>query len=146
MRDVSVTWRIAGGWAIELFVGRSVRDHSDLEIGCFRPDVEEEAIARRPEALRHNALPLRERIRLAVEWHLAVHAANPALHQALTACTPEILGVDAIRTFERMVQQTIRHVLEQHKEELRPRNLDIASFFSGSEPGVPHPWGGRALS
>src|SRR2546428_112075 len=39
MCSVSVEWWIAGGWAIELFLGRSVRDHSDLEIGCFRPDL-----------------------------------------------------------------------------------------------------------
>ncbi len=37
---VSVKWWIAGGWAIELFVGRSVRGHSNLEVGCFRLDFE----------------------------------------------------------------------------------------------------------
>ena len=40
MRNLSAGWWIAGGWAIELFVGRPLRDHSDLEIGCFRTDVE----------------------------------------------------------------------------------------------------------
>ncbi len=40
MHNVSVKWWIAGGWAIELFVGRSVRGHSDLEVGCFRSDFE----------------------------------------------------------------------------------------------------------
>ena len=39
LRHVRVEWWIAGGWAIELFVRREVRDHSDLEIGCFRPDL-----------------------------------------------------------------------------------------------------------
>jgi hypothetical protein len=39
LHDVSALWWIAGGWAIELFVGDAVREHSDLEIGCFRSDV-----------------------------------------------------------------------------------------------------------
>ena len=38
-RNGAISWRIAGGWAIELFVGSSVREHSDLEVGCFRADV-----------------------------------------------------------------------------------------------------------
>lgn len=36
MRGVGAAWWIARGWAIELFVGKPVREHSDLEIGCFR--------------------------------------------------------------------------------------------------------------
>jgi hypothetical protein len=29
-------WWIAGGWAIDLFVGRVTREHGDIEIGAFR--------------------------------------------------------------------------------------------------------------
>jgi hypothetical protein len=31
-------WAVAGGWAIELFVGRRVRDHHDLDIAVARAD------------------------------------------------------------------------------------------------------------
>ncbi|UFU00678.1 hypothetical protein KO561_07010 [Radiobacillus kanasensis] len=31
-------WFIAGGWAIDLFVGHETREHSDIEIGLFRQD------------------------------------------------------------------------------------------------------------
>ena len=31
-------WWFAGGWAIELFVGRRLREHEDLEIGLLRKD------------------------------------------------------------------------------------------------------------
>ncbi|HUR78520.1 MAG TPA: 2-amino-4-hydroxy-6-hydroxymethyldihydropteridine diphosphokinase [Acidimicrobiales bacterium] len=31
-------WAVAGGWAIELFVGRPVREHNDLEIAIARVD------------------------------------------------------------------------------------------------------------
>lgn len=31
-------WGVAGGWAIDLFVGHVTRDHSDIEIAVFRED------------------------------------------------------------------------------------------------------------
>ena len=33
-------WWIAGGWALDLFVGRETRAHEDVEIAVYRPDVE----------------------------------------------------------------------------------------------------------
>ncbi|MDQ1709229.1 MAG: hypothetical protein QOG49_614, partial [Frankiaceae bacterium] len=32
-------WAIAGGWALDLFLGRSIRDHADLEIALLNDDV-----------------------------------------------------------------------------------------------------------
>lgn len=32
LRDLSVPWCIAGGWSIDLFLGRQTREHSDIEI------------------------------------------------------------------------------------------------------------------
>jgi len=32
-------WWIAGGWAIDLFVGEPYRDHADIDIEILRPDV-----------------------------------------------------------------------------------------------------------
>lgn len=31
-------WFIAGGWAIDLFIGRETREHQDIEIAIFRKD------------------------------------------------------------------------------------------------------------
>lgn len=31
-------WGVAGGWAIDLFIGHVTRDHSDIEIAIFRED------------------------------------------------------------------------------------------------------------
>src|SRR5215208_1996881 len=33
-----VPWWIAGGWAIDLFVGGSTRDHDDVDVAVLRPD------------------------------------------------------------------------------------------------------------
>lgn len=34
----SVPWWIAGGWALDLFLGRQTREHRDLEAGVLRQD------------------------------------------------------------------------------------------------------------
>ncbi len=38
MRGVGVPWWIAGGHAIEAFVGRAFRTHEDIDVGIFRDD------------------------------------------------------------------------------------------------------------
>lgn len=38
MADYDRPWGIAGGWAIDLFVGNQTRDHSDIEIAILRED------------------------------------------------------------------------------------------------------------
>lgn len=38
MRSFPAQWWIAGGWAIDLFLGRVTRSHGDLEIGVWRDD------------------------------------------------------------------------------------------------------------
>lgn len=38
MAGFNKTWFIAGGWAIDLFIGKETREHKDLEIALFRKD------------------------------------------------------------------------------------------------------------
>jgi hypothetical protein len=38
MAGFNKTWFIAGGWAIDLFIGKEIREHKDLEIALFRKD------------------------------------------------------------------------------------------------------------
>jgi hypothetical protein len=38
MKTFPRPWYVAGGWAIDLFVGRVTRVHGDLEVGVFRCD------------------------------------------------------------------------------------------------------------
>jgi len=38
MKGFPAPWHVAGGWAIDLFVGRVTREHEDLEIGIARRD------------------------------------------------------------------------------------------------------------
>lgn len=36
--DYPKPWFIAGGWALDLFLGRVTRDHGDVDVGIFRQD------------------------------------------------------------------------------------------------------------
>lgn len=39
LRGVTAPWCVVGGWAIDLFLGRSTRPHEDLEIAILRADL-----------------------------------------------------------------------------------------------------------
>jgi len=39
LSPVSSAWWIAGGWALDLFLGRQTRPHEDLDVGVLRRDV-----------------------------------------------------------------------------------------------------------
>ena len=38
MNDVGVWWAVAGGWAIDLWLGRQTREHHDVEVAVRRRD------------------------------------------------------------------------------------------------------------
>jgi hypothetical protein len=38
INEARFTWFIAGGWAIDLFLGRQTRHHTDLDLGIYRDD------------------------------------------------------------------------------------------------------------
>ncbi len=39
--NTSLPWWIAGGWALDLFIGRGIRAHNDLDVGVLRRDIGE---------------------------------------------------------------------------------------------------------
>jgi len=41
MRGYGHPWFVSGGWAIDLFVGRVTREHTDVEVGAFFPHHED---------------------------------------------------------------------------------------------------------
>ena len=38
LAPLSMPWWIAGGWALDLFLGQVTRPHVDIDVGIFRPD------------------------------------------------------------------------------------------------------------
>jgi hypothetical protein len=45
LREVNVPWAVAGGWAIDLFLGAQTREHADIEIAVSDDDFDEIAAA-----------------------------------------------------------------------------------------------------
>lgn len=41
LKGAEVAWWIAGGWALDLFSGQCTRKHADMDVGCFREDLDE---------------------------------------------------------------------------------------------------------
>ena len=41
LEGAEVAWWIAGGWALDLFCGQRTRKHADMDVGCFREDLDE---------------------------------------------------------------------------------------------------------
>lgn len=40
LRPVAVPWWFAGGWALDLFVGRPTRAHNDIDVAVYRDDLD----------------------------------------------------------------------------------------------------------
>lgn len=40
LHPLSVPWWIAGGWALDLFLGEVTRPHADIDVGIFRRDAQ----------------------------------------------------------------------------------------------------------
>lgn len=38
LQDIPIMWGIAGGWALDLHIGRQTREHKDIDIIVFRKD------------------------------------------------------------------------------------------------------------
>jgi hypothetical protein len=38
LQALSVPWWIAGGWALDMYLGKSTRPHADIDVGIFRRD------------------------------------------------------------------------------------------------------------
>ncbi len=41
LAQLAIPWWIAGGWALDLFIGRQTRAHDDIEIAAYRADLHE---------------------------------------------------------------------------------------------------------
>ena len=39
LAHVKVDWWVCGGWAVDLWLGRSTRAHADFDVGCWRAEL-----------------------------------------------------------------------------------------------------------
>jgi AcrR family transcriptional regulator len=72
--------------------------------------------------------PLEVGAREIVGAMLAAHAVDPSLHRVLIEQVPRIGRLERVSDFERRTAELLRAALERRREELRPKNLDLAVF------------------
>ena len=75
-----------------------------------------------------NALPLREAVRAIVAAMIEMHAAEPALHRALMEQVPRGGRLERVTEVERRFAVHALAFLEARRNEIRPRNLEMAAF------------------
>jgi len=73
-------------------------------------------------------LPLEEAVSKIVNVAIEAHRINPRLHRVLTEQMPRTGRLVNAETFNREVYGLFRRYLEQHREELRPVDLELAAF------------------
>jgi AcrR family transcriptional regulator len=73
--------------------------------------------------------PLRTAVRELVAMMLRAHAVDPELHRALMEGIPRSAVVSKLSDVEDRALALARGFLELHKDELRPKNLDLAAML-----------------
>lgn len=79
---------------------------------------------------RWRFLPLRKVVREMVEVMIRAHALQPKLHRVFMEQVPRIGPLERIMEVERKFEELARTWLERHRDEIRPRNLDVAAFVA----------------
>jgi AcrR family transcriptional regulator len=83
----------------------------------------EEVIAEYGEA------PLEEIVPTYVKAMLAAHRVEPRLHRVFSEQLPKLAGRDALMRWSEDAERVVRGVLYQHRDRLRPRDLEMAAFL-----------------
>lgn len=72
--------------------------------------------------------PLEQGIRTLVAVAVKAHRVHPKLHRVLAEQIPRVGKLEKAETFSRENFLLFRNYLERHRDELRPLDLDLASF------------------
>ena len=72
--------------------------------------------------------PIEDAIRTYVSAMIAIHAAEPKLHRALTVGIARH-GFEKMLAFQSRAESVVRMYLEHHRARLKPKNLELAAFL-----------------
>jgi hypothetical protein len=73
--------------------------------------------------------PLAVGVRRMVELMLRAHAVDPALHKVLVEQVPRVGRLERVHEVEDLLMGIVRGYLGARRDELRPRDLDLAAFI-----------------
>ena len=76
------------------------------------------------------AKPVAAAVREMVVLVMQAHASNPRLHRALNEQVPRVGRLALIHGVEARLIELVRDYLEEHRREVRPRDLDLAAFVA----------------
>ncbi len=74
------------------------------------------------------SLPLEQAVRRVVAVAIDAHRLDPKLHRALSEQIPRVGRLEKVATFNREYHSLFRAYLEDHKNELRVTDLDLAAY------------------
>ncbi len=74
--------------------------------------------------------PLAVAVREAIRVMIAAHRIDPRLHRVLVEQVPRLGRLQRIEQVESRSRTLVRAYLEAHKDEVRPRDLDMAAFLT----------------
>lgn len=72
--------------------------------------------------------PIEDAVRAYVKAMLANHAEHPRLHQVITRQIVSF-DLDRLRELQKRAESVVRIWLESHRDEIRPKNIDLAAFI-----------------
>ncbi|GAC1592897.1 MAG: TetR/AcrR family transcriptional regulator [Polyangiales bacterium] len=72
--------------------------------------------------------PIATAVRALVRLMIESHGMDPKLHKVFTEQVPRMGGLDRVFELEAQATTMVRGYLEAHREEIRPKNLDVAAF------------------
>jgi AcrR family transcriptional regulator len=78
---------------------------------------------------QHGEAPLEEIVPIYVKAMLAAHRVEPRLHRVFSEQLPKLAGRDALMRWSEETERMIRGVLHEHRDRLRPTDLEMASFL-----------------
>jgi AcrR family transcriptional regulator len=101
----------------EALVGALVDEHIEEILGVLA------------RAAQDEDQPLEVAVRGFVRTVLAIHAVDPELHVALTMNLSGIEGFEKLIALTRSAREVVSGYLDRFKRQVRPRNLELASFI-----------------
>lgn len=75
-----------------------------------------------------NKRPLRQAVRIIVAAAIEAHRVDPKLHRVLAEQIPRTGKLEKVETFNRQNYVSFKQYLENHRDELRVVDLDLAAF------------------
>ena len=84
----------------------------------------------RGELAKAETQPIRQGVRTLIAMAVKAHRVDPGLHRVLAEQIPRVGRLEKVETFNRENHALFKAYLENHRDEIRPADLELAAFVS----------------